>query len=126
VDGRHAGPAAVARRCAGARCRCACLWAALAGRLLRSTDAFALAVVALVTSGLLSVHNFACIQARFPADAQSDCCRCAERREARVVEVKGPTDHLSQQQRAWLRRLCGAGIDALVVKVLPPGGKRGR
>lgn len=44
------------------------------------------------------------------------------------MEVKGPTDHLSHQQRAWLRRLCDAGLDAFVVKVLPPGGtgKQGR
>jgi hypothetical protein len=45
----------------------------------------------------------------------------AGRGEAHVVEVKGPTDHLSYQQRAWLRVLCDSNINAYVVKVLPPG-----
>lgn len=44
----------------------------------------------------------------------------AERREACIVEVKGPTDHLSHQQRAWLRLMADSAMDAFVVKVLPP------
>lgn len=45
---------------------------------------------------------------------------CADERVAWLVEVKGPTDHLSSQQRAWLRAMHEAGIDAAVAKVLPP------
>lgn len=41
--------------------------------------------------------------------------------KARMVEVKGPTDSLSQQQRAWLKLMSDAGMDAFVAKVLPPG-----
>lgn len=43
-------------------------------------------------------------------------------KKARLVEVKGPTDSLSQQQRAWLRNMCKSGLDAFVAKVMP--GKR--
>jgi hypothetical protein len=54
-------------------------------------------------------------------DAES--WHCADKKKARLVEVKGPTDSLSQQQRAWLRVMCDAGLDAYVAKVLPPKGK---
>lgn len=40
-----------------------------------------------------------------------------------MVEVKGPTDSLSQQQRAWLKLMNDAGMDAFVAKVLPPGAR---
>jgi fanconi-associated nuclease 1 len=40
-------------------------------------------------------------------------------KQARLVEVKGPTDSLSQQQRAWLRIMCISGLDAFVAKVGP-------
>lgn len=36
-----------------------------------------------------------------------------------MVEVKGPTDQLSQKQRVWLRKLRDSGLDAFVVKVQP-------
>lgn len=45
---------------------------------------------------------------------------CADAQKARLVEVKGPTDSLSQQQRAWLRIMCNSGLDACVAKVMPP------
>lgn len=45
---------------------------------------------------------------------------CADTKKARLVEVKGPTDSLSQQQRAWLRIMCNSGLDAYVAKVTPP------
>ncbi|MCO5576160.1 hypothetical protein L7F22_029968 [Adiantum nelumboides] len=37
--------------------------------------------------------------------------------EAKLVEVKGPRDHLSDQQRAWISTLMEAGIDVEVCKV---------
>lgn len=40
-------------------------------------------------------------------------------KKARLVEVKGPTDSLSHQQRAWLRIMCNSGLDAYVAKVMP-------
>ena len=50
----------------------------------------------------------------------------AESKKACIVEVKGPTDHLSHQQRAWLRLMADNAMDAFVVKVLPPGGAKGK
>lgn len=38
----------------------------------------------------------------------------------RLVEVKGPRDRLSDQQRAWMRALHGEGVDVEVCKVLEP------
>lgn len=46
---------------------------------------------------------------------------CTGTQKARMVEVKGPTDSLSQQQRAWLKLMSDSGMDAYVAKVLPPG-----
>ncbi|GAB2221999.1 hypothetical protein Droror1_Dr00013196 [Drosera rotundifolia] len=42
------------------------------------------------------------------------------RGEAKLVEVKGPRDRLSEQQRAWLLVLMDCGFDAEVCKVSPP------
>lgn len=39
--------------------------------------------------------------------------------EAKLVEVKGPRDRLSEQQRAWLLTLIDCGFDAEVCKVSP-------
>ncbi|GFS30207.1 zinc ion binding/nucleic acid binding/hydrolase [Actinidia rufa] len=41
------------------------------------------------------------------------------RGEAKLVEVKGPTDRLSEQQRAWLLVLMDCGFNAEVCKVSP-------
>jgi len=41
---------------------------------------------------------------------------------ARAAQVKGPTDTLSYQQRAWLCVLHDAGLDACVCKVGPTCG----
>ncbi|CAM6105052.1 unnamed protein product [Calypogeia fissa] len=38
--------------------------------------------------------------------------------EAKLVEVKGPRDHLSEQQRAWIWILMNAGLTVEVCKVL--------
>lgn len=38
--------------------------------------------------------------------------------EAKVVEVKGPRDRLSEQQRAWIAVLLNAGLSVEVCKVL--------
>lgn len=52
------------------------------------------------------------------------------RREAKLSEVKGPRDRLSDQQRAWMAALAGAGLRAEVLKVVEPpaggGGKKPR
>ncbi|OWM70972.1 hypothetical protein CDL15_Pgr013153 [Punica granatum] len=40
--------------------------------------------------------------------------------EAKLVEVKGPTDRLSEQQRAWLLLLMDMGFNVEVCKVSPP------
>lgn len=39
--------------------------------------------------------------------------------EAKLVEVKGPRDRLSEQQRAWLLLLMDCGFDTEVCKVSP-------
>lgn len=39
--------------------------------------------------------------------------------EAKLVEVKGPRDRLSEQQRAWLLFLMDAGFNAEICKVSP-------
>ncbi|KAI3952914.1 hypothetical protein MKX01_028606 [Papaver californicum] len=39
--------------------------------------------------------------------------------EAKLVEVKGPHDRLSEQQRAWLLLLMDCGFNAEVCKVSP-------
>ncbi|KAL8490845.1 hypothetical protein ACS0TY_022741 [Phlomoides rotata] len=41
------------------------------------------------------------------------------RGEAKLVEVKGPRDRLSEQQRAWLLVLMDCGFDVEVCKVIP-------
>jgi hypothetical protein len=46
--------------------------------------------------------------------------RLAPRKEARVVEVKGPTDRLSDQQRAWLAAMAAAGMHVEVCKIVEP------
>lgn len=43
-----------------------------------------------------------------------------ERRCAKLAEVKGPRDRLSDQQRAWMRALDAAGLDVEVLKVVEP------
>jgi len=40
------------------------------------------------------------------------------RGEAKLVEVKGPRDRLSEQQRAWIVSLLNAGLTVQVCKVL--------
>jgi len=40
------------------------------------------------------------------------------RGEAKLVEVKGPRDRLSEQQRAWIVSLLNAGLVVQVCKVL--------
>lgn len=40
------------------------------------------------------------------------------KREAKLVEVKGPRDRLSEQQRAWIGALQAAGIAVEVCKVV--------
>ncbi|KAI3511622.1 hypothetical protein L1887_18778 [Cichorium endivia] len=42
------------------------------------------------------------------------------RGEAKLVEVKGPRDRLSEQQRAWLLFFMDSGFDVEVCKVNPP------
>ena len=41
--------------------------------------------------------------------------------EARLVEVKSPTDKLSDQQRAWIDRLAGRGVRIEVCRVVDSG-----
>ncbi|XP_024983446.1 fanconi-associated nuclease 1 homolog isoform X3 [Cynara cardunculus var. scolymus] len=43
--------------------------------------------------------------------------------EAKLVEVKGPRDRLSEQQRAWLLFLMDSGFNAEVCRVNPPVSK---
>ncbi|KAH7623249.1 hypothetical protein Ndes2526B_g01671 [Nannochloris sp. 'desiccata'] len=43
-----------------------------------------------------------------------------ERQEAKLVEVKGPRDRLSDQQRAWIAALEDAGLFVEVLKVVEP------
>lgn len=38
--------------------------------------------------------------------------------DAKLVEVKGPRDRLSEQQRVWIDQLLRAGIEVEVFKVL--------
>jgi hypothetical protein len=44
--------------------------------------------------------------------------RYVVRGEAKLVEVKGPRDRLSEQQRAWIVSLLNAGLAVQVCKVL--------
>jgi Fanconi-associated nuclease 1 len=48
------------------------------------------------------------------------------RREAKLAEVKGPRDRLSDQQRAWMNSLADAGLRAEVLKVAEPGQGGGK
>ena len=41
-------------------------------------------------------------------------------KEARLLEVKGPTDRLSEQQRAWIACMAAAGMQVQVCKVNEP------
>jgi len=43
-----------------------------------------------------------------------------EKQEAKLVEVKGPRDRLSDQQRAWIAALEDAGLAVEVLKVVEP------
>jgi hypothetical protein len=52
------------------------------------------------------------------AEAIVDLERCVLRGEAKLVEVKGPRDRLSEQQRAWIASLLNAGLAVQVCKVL--------
>ena len=47
------------------------------------------------------------------------------RRAAKLAEVKGPRDRLSDQQRAWMAALSDAGLEAVVLKVKEPGKNGG-
>lgn len=44
--------------------------------------------------------------------------RLSPQKEARIVEVKGPTDRLSEQQRAWIACMAAAGMQVEVCKVV--------
>lgn len=44
----------------------------------------------------------------------------AEERRAKLSEVKGPRDQLSDQQRAWIAALSQSGIEVEVLKVKEP------
>lgn len=44
----------------------------------------------------------------------------AEERRAKLSEVKGPRDQLSDQQRAWIAALSQSGIKVEVLKVKEP------
>ncbi|GBF88189.1 fanconi-associated nuclease [Raphidocelis subcapitata] len=46
--------------------------------------------------------------------------RLSPHKEARMVEVKGPTDRLSEQQRAWIACMAAAGMQVEVCKVVEP------
>lgn len=48
----------------------------------------------------------------------------AGRRQAKLAEVKGPRDRLSDQQRAWMAALTRAGLRAEVLKVKEPGKRK--
>ena len=41
---------------------------------------------------------------------------------AKLSEVKGPRDRLSEQQRAWIAALTSAGLHVEVLKVVEPKG----
>lgn len=47
------------------------------------------------------------------------------RHAAKLAEVKGPRDRLSDQQRAWMAALSDAGLEAVVLKVKEPGKNGG-
>lgn len=49
-----------------------------------------------------------------------------ERRVAKLSEVKGPRDRLSDQQRAWIAALSEAGVAVEVLKVVEPGVGKGK
>ncbi len=51
--------------------------------------------------------------------------RPADRR-AKLSEVKGPRDRLSEQQRAWTAALAAAGLEVEVLKVVEALPKRRR
>eukprot|EP00850_Spirogloea_muscicola_P018365 SM000167S02978 [mRNA] locus=s167:251131:256223:- [translate_table: standard] len=56
-----------------------------------------------------------------------NCKSCAGVGDAKLVEVKGPRDSLSEQQRAWIAALLASGLHVEVCKVVevePCGGKR--
>ena len=40
--------------------------------------------------------------------------------KAKLSEVKGPRDRLSEQQRAWINALIDAEVDVEVLKVVEP------
>ena len=71
-----------------------------------------------------------------PAKERAFDCPCAEdvclppllEAESMLVEVKGPTDHLSRQQTSWLRLLAGHGAKAFVCRVREeePGRQRSK
>lgn len=56
-----------------------------------------------------------------PAEAEEGTGKAERyviRGEAKLVEVKGPRDRLSEQQRAWIVSLLKAGLTVEVCKVL--------
>lgn len=52
------------------------------------------------------------------AEGTVDVEACVLRGKAKLVEVKGPRDRLSEQQRAWIASLLSAGLTVQVCKVL--------
>ena len=44
----------------------------------------------------------------------------AGRRQAKLSEVKGPRDRLSEQQKAWILAIASAGMKVEVLKVKEP------
>lgn len=46
--------------------------------------------------------------------------RTTPHKEAHLLEVKGPTDRLSEQQRAWIACIAAAGMQIQVCKVVEP------
>lgn len=49
-----------------------------------------------------------------------------DRLEAKLVEVKGPRDRLSDQQRAWIAAITAAGMTVEVCKVAEPKAAYGQ
>lgn len=48
-----------------------------------------------------------------------------KQRKAKLSEVKGPRDRLSDQQRAWIAAIAAAGMEVEVCKVQEPKNAKG-
>ena len=59
---------------------------------------------------------FACVAGRMPDLLLWNVHTC----RAKLSEVKGPRDRLSDQQRAWINALIDAEVDVEVLKVVEP------